>query len=92
MVGLQRKKQEMSTQEEPGRHIVLLSVCLAMHSLDFPMTAYSKLLLHLKRQTDKQNQHIVAFVYPAPQTEIPLNGRTDFTAAWVRPREEGEVL
>lgn len=55
------------------------------------MTAYSKLLLHLKRQTDKQIQQDVAFP-TLHQTAIPLNGCTDFTAAWVRLREEGEVL
>lgn len=33
-----------------------VSVCLAINSEDIPVTAYSKLLLHLKRQTDTQIQ------------------------------------
>lgn len=32
-----------------------------------------------------------AAVWPVPQTAV-LNGCAGFTAAWVRPREEGEVL
>lgn len=86
------RKLETCTQEEPSRHNALLSIWLAIHSLDIRKTAYSKLLLHLKSQTRQAYSAECCLVYPAPQTAVPLNGCTGFTAARVRQREEGGAV
>lgn len=53
------------------------------------MTADLKVRFEKARRGEQIQQN---YASSAPQTAIPLNGRTDFTAAWVRLREEGEVL
>lgn len=79
------EEKERATQEEPRRHIVSLS------NNKFHQWQYFLNCFYIwKGKTDKQIQHVASSTLH--QTAIPINGCTLFTAAWVRLREEGEVL
>lgn len=89
-MGLQRRKQEMSIEKNLRRHTLSLSTCLSSNKfLGYSYDSLFQTAFTFEKADRYANSAGCCFPYPAPQTAIPLNGCTDFTAAWVRLREEG---